>query len=282
MAWLRLSRHGREHIESASATQSADNPSLFRVSVPLCAFAISQAATLTLISPDLWLLFLLGQRQKFFVCDFAVLHVVDSHLRHLRSFLRRFLGHIHIELHYERISGYKRPAHFHAVNFHIFLPPLCLTSHLINAAHFRRHVFHRVRFYANALLCIEFVDCFHPFFFMTIIHQLCCDFFSSIHSFSLFLIENCSTDICVTFDGRLFLLRAMARRVEKRCGDASHSKSTSCEIRANRLVFCAPAYPPSFSRSLSQLSARNGTDYYKWLRPLCDGFGQRSIRRLVR
>src|SRR5437667_12126186 len=128
MAWLRLSRHGREHTESASATQSADNPSLFRVSVPLCAFAISQAATLTLISPDLWLLFLLGQRQKFFVCDFAVLHLVDSHLRHLRSFLRRFLGHIHIELHYERISGYKRPAHFRALPCHIFVPSLSVTS----------------------------------------------------------------------------------------------------------------------------------------------------------
>src|SRR5438309_2976870 len=184
MAWLRLSRHGREHIESASATQSADNPSLFRVSVPLCAFAVSQAATLTLISRDLWLLFLLGQRQKFFVCDLAILHLVDSHLRHLRSFLRRFLGHIYIELHDESIPSYKRPADFRAVHFEVFLPPIGFTTHLIESVHFRRHIFHRTRLHADDVFCIEIVDCFHPFAFATIIHQLCCDFFSSIHSFS--------------------------------------------------------------------------------------------------
>src|SRR5207237_10300454 len=107
-----------------------------------------------------------------------------------------------------------------------------------------------------------------------IILLVCFYFFLSIHSLSLFLIENCSTDLCLTFDARLFLLRAMAR--------CFHSKTTSCEIRANRLVSCTPAYPRSFSRSWSQLSARNGTDYYKWLRPLCDCFGQRSIGRFMR
>src|SRR5439155_4649961 len=40
------------------------------------------------------LLFLLGQRQKFFVRDFAVLNLIDSYLRHLHSFLGSFLGHI--------------------------------------------------------------------------------------------------------------------------------------------------------------------------------------------
>src|SRR5438132_4065393 len=82
-----------------------------------------------------------------------------------------------------------------------------------------------------------------------------------------------------------FFFSSRRRHTRSLCdwsSDVCSSDLTSCEIRANRLVSCAPAYPRSFSRSWSQLSARNGTDYYKWLRPLCDGFGQRRDRKSTR
>src|SRR6267142_1536931 len=143
-------------------------------------------------------LFLLSERQKLFVRDFAVFHLIDSHFGHLHSFLGSFLGHVHIELHHERIPGYKRPADLVAVHFEIFLPPIRFSTHLIKSTHFCWHIFHRVRFDADDVFSIEIVHCLHPFAFAAIVHQFCCYCFCTIHSTSLFLIKNCSTDICVT------------------------------------------------------------------------------------
>src|SRR6266487_4656196 len=140
------------------------------------------------------LLFSLGKRQKFFARDFAVLSGVNSHFRHLRPLVRSFVGYVDIELHNECIAGNKWPSHLRAVHFHVLLPPLGFSAYLVDAAHFRRHTFHCVRLHAYDVFRVEIVDCLHPIAFAAIFHQLCCDFFCT-HSSSLFLIENCSTDI---------------------------------------------------------------------------------------
>src|SRR5437667_3040293 len=123
------------------------------------------------------LLFRLSERQKFFARDLPVLNLVNSHLRHLHPLFRGFVGHIDIELHNERVAGYKWSADFCAVHLETVLKPLRLTAHLINAAHFSRHVLHLSGLHAYDVFRVEIIDCLHPFAFTAILHQLCCDFF---------------------------------------------------------------------------------------------------------
>src|SRR4029453_13700734 len=148
-----------------------------------------------------FLLFLLGERQKLFVRHFAVFHLIDSHFGHLHSLFGSFLGHIDIKLHNKGVASHKRAANFRAVHFHVVLPPIGFAPHLINATHFRRHVFHLTSLHAHNVVSVEIVESLPPFAFAAIVHQFCFYFFCTIHSSSLFLIKNCSTDICVTFAG---------------------------------------------------------------------------------
>src|SRR5436190_766438 len=130
--------------------------------------AVPAAETTSACRPVPALLFFLGERQEFFARDLAVLNRVNSHLRHLHPLFRGFVCHIDIELHNEGVAGYKWSADFCAMHLETVLIPLRLTAHLINAAHFRRHVLHLPGLYAYNVSCVELIDCLHPFAFTDI------------------------------------------------------------------------------------------------------------------
>src|SRR6266487_4847684 len=132
------------------------------------------------------LFLLLSKRQKFLARDFAVFDGIDSHLGHLHSLIGALLGYIDIELNDELVSGHKRSAYFRAVHFHVLLPPVGLAAHLINAAHFRRHVLHLMRFHADDLFSVKFLKRLPPFTFAAKFHQFRCDFFCIHISSSIF------------------------------------------------------------------------------------------------
>src|SRR5206468_5515509 len=129
------------------------------------------------------LLFLLCKRQKLFVRDFAVFHLINSHFGHLHSVLGSFLGHVDIKLHNKGVASHKRAANFRAVHFHVLLPPIGFAPHLINATHFRRHVFHLMSLHAHNVVSVEIVERLPPFAFAAIVHQFFCNFFC-VHLFS--------------------------------------------------------------------------------------------------
>src|SRR5437660_11177985 len=96
-----------------------------------------------------------GERQKFFASNLTVSDSIDSHLGHLHSFLRSFVSDVNIELRDKGIARDKWARHFGIMYFMVVHETLRLPSHLIDAAHFSRHVFHRAWFHAHAVFRIQ-------------------------------------------------------------------------------------------------------------------------------
>ncbi len=78
-----------------------------------------------------------------------------------------------IVLHDKGIPRHERSADFRAVHFEILLPPFGFPAHLINAAHFRRHISGRVRLYAYDVLRIKIIYYLRPFAITAIRTNLC-------------------------------------------------------------------------------------------------------------